>query len=259
MKSGKAFRQRKLADLWLIDIDGTVAPHLTVGLANKIFLSYFSRLFNREYKFNKILRTRDSFKIILSFSNLRKIKSKSKLKTLNVLLSLSYFGTKLYTIRLYNNFINLFRGYIDNTFLINTFVSMIKKNKINPDDYSFSVEELENSLYPGIKEFLKDKKVVAMSQSFCFNGGVELYKRIFGLKELYCNSFDKIKISTSVDKKKYCLKAIKKYNPKKIGVLANDYIDIDMIKLADFCILNNAPKKFRKFGDILVKGDYRKL
>lgn len=263
MKFGKESQQKESADLWLIDIDGTVAPHLTVGLANKIFLSNFFRLFNKIYIFNRILNTKDSFKIIIKFLfgnlNLKKNKNNNKIKIIKTLSSLSYFGVKLYLIRWYNNIINLFRDCVDNTYLIKTFVKMIKKNNINPDYYSFSTKEIENSLYPGIKKFLKNKKIIAMSQSFCFKGGIELYKKILGIKELHCNNFNKITISTSFVKKKKSLAAIKKYKAKKVGVIANDNIDIEMVKLADFCILNNAPRKLRKYGDIHVKNDYNKI
>lgn len=176
-------------DLFIIDADGTIAPHLTVGLANKITRLYLNKCFNLglEIKLSYTSETlRDIIRRIKNFSLVGKIKDYCSL------VEICFYGVSLYVLKYSNDVLtNLFRVRLSNKLLLKIFLQVLKK--VNYMAILVSKQILEKSLYHGVKKLLsenKKAKKIIISQSFSVKGEnelIDIYKQILHVDEIYCN------------------------------------------------------------------------
>jgi hypothetical protein len=253
----------KKADLLIIDADGTIAPNLTAGLANKIAKFHILRLINKNIKPQKesrILTTKDAISDIVKHLVKCKIRPSTNIAHYFMVLKLALFGILLHATRATSNIV----GCKDNTFLIKLFRESIEGINLRP--FLFTKKEIENSLYPCAKEFVKSLKCkkVMITQSFkCANSMVEHYKIILGLDAIISNTMalDKkgrlrsmaIKISGAASKAR-CAAKIK---AKNIVLLANDNTDIGIAALPNVkMVISRKPTRIlRKLSTISIR-DY---
>ena len=96
----------KKLDLLIIDIDDTIAPHLTVGLSNEIFKQLFIKTFIKDCnkKEKRILTTKQTIKEIVKLIFNNKIKLSKDINNYKKLLYLNFQGIKLYLVKYYNAF-----------------------------------------------------------------------------------------------------------------------------------------------------------
>ena len=219
-------------ELWIIDIDDTIAPHLTVRLGYDI--------------------------------------AKKQLKNFE-LLKLSYtlaYGAVLHINKLYNDICNYFGVYKSNARLIKIFIEIAKK--VDLSEYLYSRKEIERKMYAGVKEFISklNGRKVMLSQSFSFKGGlVERYKEIFDA-ELVSNElfYDgglrwSVKIKNKYNKRRHAEEFARKYKAKSVGIIMNDYEDLELLNMknVNMVIMKRGPKKLRKKADFVVENSYLPL
>ncbi len=199
----------KKADLLIMDADETVAPNITVGLANEIF--------------NKIILETLTNKDISEASNSGKDNSKDRLKSIltpkemlkkifaevkaaHFSPKISFFRYKLLSklalngLRLYNQkftsqlVAKLIHKKASHKKILKIVVNTLIDAKIKAlfkqatgsnsfVPYFYTQKEVEASLYPGIKEFInslskKSKKLkrVMISESFCIKNNIKTNK-----------------------------------------------------------------------------------
>ena len=263
----------KKTDLLIIDADGTIGPHLTVGLANQVALHYIVKLVDKDFKIKKrkILSTRQNLIEILK--NIRRFSPSFKLHDYYMALKVVTCGILLYVTKV---FIDLFfnlgitRNY-NNSVLVRIYLFALKGVKLDP--FLYTAEEIKRNAYPGIFEFVKKfkkAKKVLISQSFAYSskgrGLIDQYSKLIKFDDMVMNEFvckdvvktGRVRIRSMKDKTKYALKIIKKYKSKNVAVLANDYADIGIAKLAKLTISRKPPRPLEKVSDIVVE-DYRRI
>ena len=264
-------------DLLVVDIDDTIAPHYTVGIANRIFLDCFFRcFFDAAYKgIGKIETTKDALKIVFRSFARKRWRLSKETRHWRTLASLAVAGTHMYFCRFVrnrNNFLDFW--HISNEHLIKRFISVMKRNNIHFRGYFYSKQELKRSLYPGVQElFLGTKKlnprleILCMSQSFSEkNGGVHAYASLIPCSSFHSNrvrckedgtiASEELSIPNAKAKRKIVER--QKCKQGSIGILANEYEDRELIGMPNvtLCILNNAPVALWKKGHVLVDKDY---
>jgi hypothetical protein len=222
-------------DLIIIDIDDTFLPHRTVNVGYKLF---------KKYKFSK--------------------------KGLN----LGILGLKLYFIKCIREIKNKFskEKYMSNEKLINIWASGIINAKIDAREYAMPEQEIKDKLFPKIlTDFNELKKqnptahVIAITQSFnLINKNDKLDRKktmndpitsLLDIDELHSNIFyydnntviDKeLLIKNGFDKRDIAQKAINKYRAENIGLLIDDYDDLELLRLKGNVKIIFAGKKIKK-------------
>ena len=274
--------QKRLSslDLLVVDIDDTIAPHYTVGIANRIFLDCFFRcFFDAAYKgIGKIETTKDALKIVFRSFARKRWRLSKETRHWRTLASLAVAGTHMYFCRFVrnrNNFLDFW--HISNEHLIKYFISVMKRNNIHFRRYFYSKEELKRSLYPGVREFfLWIKKInprleiLCMSQSFSEKkGGVHACASLIPCSSFHSNrvrcredgtiASEELSIPNAKAKRKVAER--QKCKQGSIGILANEYEDRELINMPNvsLCILNNAPIALWKKGHVLVHKEYKGL
>ncbi|MBI2136697.1 hypothetical protein HYU06_06520 [Candidatus Woesearchaeota archaeon] len=297
----------KKADLLIMDADETVAPNITVGLANEIFNHIIlETLTNKEFDGNdKTILTPHQMlsKVYHQIKDSRLAPKKNIYRY--VLLSKLFFNG----LRLYNNKITsqllakLIHKKSNHKKILKIVISTLTDEKIRSlfekstggkslSRYLYSKDEVENSLYSGVKGFVsyvsrlpkrnKNLKKIMISESFSVDGRiknckkqqlglVEHYTQIFNLSALVSNQFIcekdgiirdvKINIQSAEDKKKFAQEAIAKYKSKNVIVMANDWEDLLMSTLPEvkLVILRDPPKGMYRHATVVVKDGYNGL
>ena len=246
-------------DLFLIDIDDTLIPHLTVGGANKINREIISKRFfyNKLNQPDHVLTTKENLLFLFHAMFTRKWRLPKNKEDWGIVFLMLYYGIKLHMIKLINNFANFIHIRIGNACLINNFLRLLKKMSINVKDYQYTNDQIKKSLYPGVSTLLKKIKAkkIAMSESFA----VSQYKSVLGIDEVYCNTLQKVIIKNSDDKYGIAKKLIQ--SKRSVGILMNDYEDESLLKLPNIklVIMKNPPWRLRKKADITVTESYKDL
>lgn len=247
-------------DLFLIDIDDTVAPHRTVGIANNLARDIVSNIFfdKKLEKADHILTTKENIFFILNSFFKKKIKLKLNKRNNRDLLFVFYYGAKLHILKFLFNLINATGiKQVSNEVLINNFLLLLKKTNTNMKKYQYNQEQIQNSLYSGVEKFLKNIKTtkIAMSQSF----DMQIYKKLSDLDQIFDNQINKINIKNSYDK--YHIAKTLAKDKKAIGILMNDYEDEALLSLPNvkLVIMKDPPLCLRKKADLVVKKIYDDL
>ena len=247
-------------DLFLIDIDDTIAPHMTVGIANTLARDVISSCFFNEKLENPdhIITTKENVSFILkSFFKNKIVFTKNK-KQYKDLFFVLYYGIKLHILKLLFNLTNASKIYhVSNECLINNFLLLLKKTNTNITKYQYNNQQLQKSLFPGVKEFLEKIKTtkIAMSQSF----DVGTYKQLLHFDKIIDNNINKIQIKNSNDKYRIAKNLSK--DKKEIGILMNDYEDEELLKLSNvkLIIMKSPPWRLKKKADVIIQKEYEYL
>ncbi|HIH42772.1 TPA: hypothetical protein HA246_03945 [Candidatus Woesearchaeota archaeon] len=277
----------KSADLLIMDADETVAPNITVGLANEIFDHLIlETLTNAEFdeKDKTILTPHGMLSKVYHQIKESKLAPKKNFYRYVLLSKLFFSGLRLYNHKITSQLLaKLIHRKSNHKKILKIVVNMLTDEKIRVlfekstgakgiARYLYSKDEVENSLYPGVKDFvgylsqrsLKSKtakkseskklKKIIISESFSIDnniinskkqqlGLVEHYLNIFSLNALISNQFIcekegiikdiKINIQSAEDKKRFAQEAIAKYKAKNVIVMANDWEDWEMCTLPE--------------------------
>ena len=278
----------KNADLLIMDADETVAPNITVGLANEIFDHLIlETLTDKEFYGNDktILTPRQMLSKVYHQIKGSKFAPKKNLYRYVLLSKLFFSGLRLYNNKIASQLLaKLIHKKSNHKKILKIVVNMLTDQKIRElfekstgakgiARYLYSKDEVENSLYPGVKDFvgylsqisLKNKskttkknknklKKIMISESFSIDnnlknskkqslGLVEDYTEIFKLNALISNQFFcekegiikdvKINIQSAEDKKRFAQEYIAKYKAKNVIVMANDWEDWEMCTLPE--------------------------
>jgi hypothetical protein len=260
-------------DLIILDADGTVAPNITVGLANEIFNQLIlETLTNRNIneRDKKILTPRQNLKQLLKEIYGSKFAPKRGRAKYFLLAKLFINGIRLYNKRITSVLIaHLRHKKASHEKLLKLVVETLADKKIQSlikratgdesvADYLYTQNQVINSLFPGIVDYIKyirkhnkKVKVVMISESFAINGKlknkdlglVEHYTEIFNLNDLISNEFFcdrdgritnvKINVQTAKDKEMHARNFINKYKAKNVAVIANDWEDFLLCRLPE--------------------------
>lgn len=253
-------------DILIMDADFSIAPHITAALANKIAKHYCIRLYDRNVSVQKekqFLTTAQAVSDIFSYVFSHAPHPSVSLKDYLIVLRLACSGICLHALRLiYSIF-----GIANSTALINVFCWALKGIDLRP--FLFTKMEIENSLYPGVKDLLmkfKGKKIM-ISQSFsCNSKMVELYKEVLPLNTIHSNELildkngriEKTKASINSSRAKQEIASIYK---GRICVLVNDATDRGLCELTQtkLVIANNPNWIIKKYATVAIRNDYRSL
>ncbi|MFH1439150.1 MAG: hypothetical protein ABIG89_01175 [Candidatus Woesearchaeota archaeon] len=241
----KDLENLKNIDLLIIDIDDTFLPHRTVSIGYNLFWKYF-------FMFPKNLR-------------------------------LINYGIKLYTLKLYREFINKIRNPLinvkSNNDLIRSWSIIIKRLEIYSKDYAISKDNIKKKIYlKTLKLYNEIRKqnpnvyVLAITQSFniCSEKDKLIIEKItktdpicniLKIDELHSNIFyvnnsgkiisSDIIVKDGFDKLSIAEKVMRKIKPRTIGLFIDDYDDLALLRLKnkkdiDLRIIFSG-KKIRKY------------
>jgi len=255
----------KKLDLIILDADGTVAPNITVGLANEIFNQLLletltDRNINERNKV--ILEPRNNIKQLFREIRGSKLSIKRGRAKYFLLAKLFISGLRLYNRRLTSQFAaQLKHNKASHENLIRLVVQTLTGKKMqllvekatgnsSIEDYLYTKKQVEQSMYSGIIDFIKHLKkqnkkvkIVMISESFAVKGKLnnknlgllEHYRRILPLNDLISNEFCcssdgciksvRINVQRAADKEAFAKKLISRYNAKNVAVIANDWED----------------------------------
>jgi len=274
-------------DLLILDADGTVAPHMTVAIANDIVRrQYMVTIFgiDKDPHFSKrLLNTKETAFEMAHFLMKTKLKLSKSRRHYKRLLWLFSQGLGLHILKKINDLMDFF-GIREpsSARLIKGFIQVLQGEDIS--EFLYEPEVIKESMYPGIIDvlnYMRKRNVILktamISQSFGLvpvgkeKGFLDQYVKILKLDDLVSNSIEydragKInKISVDVkcadDKLKVAKQLIKKYRAKKVGIIINDYSDIKMAEMPEtrLIIARNPPLKIRKLAHIVVNDNYEGL
>ena len=263
----------KKADLLILDIDNTLVPHLTVGLANKMMIWQIRKVFLSECKkilFDTIPCTKDSFRELFDSMFRRRLKLSRDIEDYVNFFILGVFGITMYAVEFGQTILNYISpGKPDNKVLVVLFVEMVKACKINLKLLPHTKKEIDDSFYPGLRRFLGKFKAkrAAISQSFVYdNIGAEVLAKLLNIKFLHCNKLllnkdgtvkeATINITSSADKKRIAKGIIKKNKAKNVAVIVNDYEDLGLTELAKLVIMKEPPLRMKHLADVEVRKNY---
>jgi len=235
----------KKLDFLVIDIDDTFIYHRTVAIANKLFLEEISGR-----KINKVYTTKEA--LFLTPFLLRRINKKVFL--------LMKTGIKLYLLNLIRVIKNKLFSRMSSEKMIKTWADAIIKLKV--DRYNLSKEVIEKNLnkkvlevYNSLKEKNPKMKVVAISEHF--NIGKDVIKDILGIDLVKSNEFifkneviSGFKLNVKDGKDKFSIAS--KFQAKNIGLIIEDYDDLDLLRLKNikFVFYKKKLERFIKNKDI---------
>jgi phosphoserine phosphatase len=259
-------------DLVILDADGTIAPHMTVAIASEAAKALGIKAFcsRASVKEKRLQETAHFIKDTLLFLP-RNFRISTQINDHIMFARICFFGVFLYCIRYLNNMKNSIGMKADNKFLTDMFVYALRGIRIR--HFFYTQKEVEESMYPGAKEFLDRLKArkVMISQSFSFgNNFIGLYKNILKLDEIVCNAFvaedgkitgGNVVVSSAEDKRRIALAIIRKHKAKHVCLLCNDYEDAGIAELPEvkLVIANNPARRLRRLADAVVYDDYRSL
>ncbi len=270
-------KKRLLADfdLLIVDADGTVAPHLAVGLANEIARrAVLKMIYSRHRAKREVLSTSQNFVSVVKYVFKHVPKFSHRLKDYCDVVTILLYGFKFHVIRSINNILNSFNLPTTNKLLINGVVNVFK----NFDFMSvmYTKKDIEKVLYPGVKDLIKSAgsaKKVMVSEDFVIHGEERhltgYFKDLLGLNEIVSNDVfvgkkgvtSKIRIKDKHDKCNAAKDVIKRYKAKKVAFMCNDFEDVEIANLPQvkLVIANNPPHRLRKVADYIVDNDYTSL
>ncbi len=154
----KLKQQIKDTDLLIIDADGTLGPHLTVGLANQVALFYIVRLINKDFKIKqkKILNTKQNLLEILK--NIKKFNPSFCLHDYYMVFKIILNGILLHATKWVSDLLfnlGITQNY-SNSLLIKLYLFVMKG--VNLNDFVYTADELKKNAYPGVFELIKKFK-----------------------------------------------------------------------------------------------------
>ena len=232
MKSKESFNEK--LDLLIIDIDNTFIYHRTVAAANKLLL----KTINKDLKFPK---TKDSIKNTIRFL----LPNKKQRK-------LIITGIKLYAFYFIRELVNKYYNRISSEWMIKEWAETIPKLNIKGEDYVLAEKTIKNNLnrdMVNIYKKIKAKKVISLSEHFSI--GKDPIENILNCKNI-SNEFTlrknkivgyRLNIKNGKDKLRIAKKYVKSLKAKKIGIIIEDYDDLNLLELKPIIIVAHARLK----------------
>lgn len=246
----------KNIDLMIIDIDDSFIYHRTVAAANRIFLKTLCKLFRVRLK-KGFFTTKSAFSEILRiFSRARHFNPEKK--TIYRLFVLSCSALMLHLLNIVREIVNRFGCNLDNRLMIRIWAETIKALNIEYSEYMLSKRVLKRNIYKKMLRVCKAIKksnpkicVAAISQSFSISGRKDPIKALLGIDFMITNIFYCRKgrindygiiVGGGRDKKRIAQDIIRKRRPRSIGLVIDDYEDLELLKLSNIKMVVYTPK-----------------
>ena len=243
-------------DLLIIDIDDSFIYHRTVAVANRIFLDNFLGLFGTRAE--GFFTTKETVIEVLKVIYRRLFSFRPRKNNLYNLLVLSGSALLLHTLNLTRVAVNMLGGRMSNRTIIGLWADTVAYLGIDCDECIISKETVKKNIYPEMKQIYDEIKsmdphmfVAAISENLSVEGrkdpimgilGIDFMKtnmllckkgKINGCKKDVCDGKDKRRIAEEI---------IMIRRPKKVGIIIDDYDDLELLSLKDVKVVVYSPK-----------------
>ena len=250
-------------DLLVIDIDDTFIYHRTVAQANRLFLENVYSFFNRKLDQGLYTTWKTIILAMLALFNFHRVKFDKEV--IRRIFMLKIYGICLHLLNMVRTVNNYIFRVMSSERMIRHWAETVVGLRIR--DYGIPKEIIQRNLDKGIVEIYnkirKGCKVLAISQSFIMDK--DPIKDILKIDYLECNRLVRNKdlitgyflnVKNGKDKREIAEKIISKTQAGSIGLIIEDWDDIELLRLKNVVYVLTH-KRLKRFIDRNVFYKYK--
>jgi len=247
-------------DLLIIDIDNTFIPHRTVDAGYRLFLKNFSQLYGKKLENGEYYTTSRAWSAAFRITAKEFLHLRLKKAPLTRLMMLTIAGFHLNLLYVFRGVINRFIRRMGSERIIRTWVKVVLNSRVKKDELYPGKDLIERStdkrvlaIYEKIRKENPGMKVIAISQNFMIDK--DPIKEILTIDELHSNRFVynkeglitgcRVSVQNGHDKRRIAERMVKKYKAKSIGVVVEDYDDLELLEMKNIALVMCSRKKQR--------------